>query len=215
MKRCYLFRTLSTVALFLTAVGSAAYAQVTVDYSATVDSILDTNGSLAPIGDAVLLGNFPSGFDFSTHQTYASLTASGGFTQFDSTTISSPGKFADEVIFQTGSPALGKQLYIWILNNPDPTQATAWVILTNNDTTSQWFVPNAPPDFVSPDTSDIGVVIPSGAFGVGVFNAAEPNGTNKTDWKMTSMAAIPEPSTYALIGLGALGMVGLRRRIKR
>ena len=63
------------------------------------------------------------------------------------------------------------------------------------------------------DPIEQGTFIPPGALGVGVFNGTYPAAdTNQTDWKFQ---AIPEPSTYALVGLGALGMMGLRRRIKR
>jgi len=48
---------------------------------------------------------------------------------------------------------------------------------------------------------------PGGSLGDLVFQ------DNLNPFKTT--IAIPEPSTYALIGLGAMGMMALRRRIKR
>jgi len=179
-----------------------------VEFDALGDRILETDG-LPHAGDTVRLGVFPTNFDFSANQTFSSLDAA--FTQVGGTsgmtTTINTGQFSGNAV-QTTSGLEGMQLYVWVLN---PTN-TAWVIVTNTSD-PDWKVP-ADGGFNVIDTSDIGTFVPVGAFGIGVFNNADPAGTNMTDWKMTTMP-IPEPSTFGLIGVGALGMLALRRRIKR
>ncbi len=213
MKRPYSLFTFVAIAVTISLVASVR-AQEQVEYGALADHVLDSSGAFAPDGDAVLLGTWAPGFDFSTNQTFSSLSTN--FTQFDSTTIgaggiNSMGQFITDALL-TNTNFNGKQLYIWVLNSSTPASATSWVIVTNNS--SAWTVPTTPGDFTAIDMSDPGTFIPAGAFGVSVFDAANPSGTNMTDWKMTNFSAIPEPSTCALMLAGAVGLLALRRRTK-
>jgi hypothetical protein len=214
MKCSHLARFVSATALCLIASASLALAQETVEYSALGDNIRDPNGSLAAPGEAVLLGTFAPGFNFSANQTFSSL--SGAFTQFDSTTIgaagsgTSSGQFFKDALL-TNTAFNGNQLYVWVLNSSTPASATAWVILTNNSST--WKVPTTAGDFTAIDMSDVGTFIPSGAFGIGQTSSINNPAGNQTDWKMT--AAIPEPSTFALMIAGGVGFLALRSRGRR
>ena len=204
MKNTHLLRALLAIVAAILVAAPAARAQVFVFYSDT-DQILNAAG--APANGTVRIGTFTSGFNFGAN-TYDFSTLNANFTEFDTATLTN-GKFSDS--FNASGAQLGKQIFLWALDSTvSPTQ---WVILTNTTDTTNWTVPQAAGDFAVVDPIEQGTFIPAGALGVGVFNGAYPAGdTNQTDWKMQ---AIPEPSTYALIGLGAVGMMGLRRRIKR
>jgi hypothetical protein len=199
-------RILILLAALVIAGAGSLPAQVTVEYGALGNSILNPDGSGADPGQLVRLGTFPSGFDFSANQTFASLDAA--FTQFDTTTIAgapgtSEGQFFDSIVL-TNSAFLGKLLYVWVLDTATASSPAAWLILTSTD--PNWVTPTAGPDFTAIDTSDPGVFVPLGALGAPVANAISPNGK---DWQLV---AVPEPSTYALLVLGATAAVVMRRR---
>jgi hypothetical protein len=170
------------------------------------------NGSLAPVGEAVLLGTFTAGFDFTANKTFSSLSAA--FTQFDSTTIGTggvlAGQFVKDVVLNNAA-FNNKQLYMWVFNNATPSSATAWAIVTN--LSSAWTVPPTAGDFTAIDGSDIGTFIPTGAAGTGVPSSINNPGGNQTDWEMT-LASVPEPSSIALAALG-LVIIPLARRLRR
>lgn len=215
MKRHPYLLTYIAVAIIATFVAASAHAQEQVEYGATADHILNPDGNTAADGDAVLLGTWAPGFDFTANNTFSSLSAA--FTQFDTTTLGTggfvnTGQFIKDVVL-TNPTFNGKQLYIWVFNNANPMNANAWAIVTNN--TTAWTVPTTAGDFTAIDMSDNGAFVPPGALGVAVFNASNPGAggvLSQNDWKMTM---VPEPSTYMLLGMGAVGMLTLRRRLKR
>ena len=184
-------------------------AQVTVEYGALGNSIRDPDGTGADSGQLVRLGTFPTNFDFSANQTFASLDAA--FTQFDTTTIAgglgtTEGQFFDSVVL-TNSAFFGKLLYVWVLNTTAAVDPTAWLILTSTD--PNWVTPTAGPEFTAIDTSDPGVFVPIGALGTSLANATSPN---MKDWQLV---AVPEPSTYALLAAGCAAAVAMRVRRRR
>lgn len=183
-----------------------ARAQVTVEYGALGNNILNPDGTAADPGQLVRLGTFPTNFDFSANQTFASLDAA--FTQFETTTIAgasdtTEGQFFDSVVL-TNSAFFNKLLYVWVLNTTTASDPTAWLILTSTD--PNWVTPPAGPEFTTIDTSDPGVFVPVGAFGTAITNSLSPNGV---DWQLV---AVPEPSTYALVAVGSAAVLIARRR---
>lgn len=200
-------RKLLSVGCAVILAGGAHAAQV--NYGDQGNFILDPDLSLAEIGSLVRLGTFPVGFDFAANSTDFSAT-NNAFTEFDSTTIgaapgSGAGQFYDTAIINGFA---NTQLYIWVLNNGIAAAADAWVIVTN----PAWLVPVDPAggmETVDFDTSDRGTIIPPGAQG---FTAENLNSTNLVNF---GMQPIPEPSTYALLAVGAAGLVALRRRKRR
>lgn len=199
------FFSLAAAMLVLGAVSLRA--QATVEYSALGDNIRIDTTTLAPTGDAVLFGYFPSGFDFSANQTFSSLSAA--FVQLDSTTISpAPGHFDDSGL-QTKT---NQEFYIWAFNNPTPSSASAWLIVTN----PSWTLPTAQAgDTGTFDTSDVGTFVPNGAQGFGITSSINNPAGNQTDWVMGTPTVVPEPSTYALLGCAAGVILLVRTRNKR
>jgi hypothetical protein len=182
--------------------------QATVEYSALGDNIRNPDGSLAPVGEAVRFGFFPSGFNFGANQTFSSLNSS--FTQLDSTTINAGAGHFDDTGLQT---LVGQQFYIWALNSTPATlsSATGWVILTNPN----WVLTSAQlGDTGFFDTSDVGTVVPTGALGHGITSTINNPAGNQTDWVM-DLAAVPEPSSVALAAIGLVAVGAVRRLRKR
>jgi hypothetical protein len=190
--------------------GASGFAQVVenIEFDALANKILNPNGSTAADGDIVRLGLFPTGFNFSANQTFSSLDAA--FTQLG-TTSTIGGQFTNDIV-NTTSGFEGRELYIWVLNSSTPATANAWVILTDTADTN-WKVPNDGANTII-DAGDPAVFVPIGALGISVPNANSPNGK---DWEMQSLAAVPEPSTYAstLLGLSGFALVSLRRRFRK
>ncbi len=190
----------------------SAQAQVTVEYSALADYVLNPSLTKAATGDAVLMGTFAPGFNFAANQTFTSLSAA--FTQFDSTTVGAnstgPGQF-DNTVSLTNAAFYNKQIYIWVLNSATPSSATAWAILTNNSAT--WVTPATPPLSTAVDLSDPGTFVPLGANGMAIMPSMFTGAPNNTDWEMT---VVPEPSTLAFAGIAVLALAARQlRRFRR
>ena len=187
---------------------SAAQA-ASIDYGSVGNVILNPDGvSPSLTGNAVRVGTFAPGFDFSLNSTNFAATNSA-FTEYDNTVIGSGGapvgQFFDTTPFLSG--ITGVRIFVWVFDSPNPAAATAWAIVTSND--GNWVGPADGPNSTSVDTSDAGVFIPMGALGQRV--PAPPlttaNGFN------IQMIAVPEPSTYAMLAVGALGLAwGVFRR---
>ena len=195
---------LALVAAAALVLPSAKAAQV--NYGDLGNFILDPDLSLADIGSLVRLGTFTPGFDFGANSTDFAATNSA-FTEFDTTAIgaapgSGAGQFYDTVVL--ASNLANTQLYIWVLNNGVAASANAWVIVTN----PSWLVPPDPTvgtASIDIDTSDPGTIIPPGARG---FTDENLNSANLVDF---AMQPIPEPSTYALVIIGSLAVLGWQR----
>ena len=206
----YLFTSVRRTLLSLAAavvVASTSADAAQVNYGDLGNFILEPDLSLAEIGSLVRLGTFTAGFDFAANSTDFAATNTA-FTEFDTTAIgaasgSGAGQFYDTVLLNNSFA--NTQLYIWVLNNGVAASADAWVIVTN----PSWLVPADPAvgtASIDIDTSDPGTIIPPGARG---FTDENLNSANFVDF---AMQPIPEPSTYALIGIGGIALLAWRRR---
>lgn len=138
--------------------------------------------------------------------------------------------------FQSGNPtqAIGvnnPRSAGWAMTFSVPVNAVGLDVFQNNGAGSQFGVPiDATVDVfgVSGLLGSFNATIPSGSAGfAGVFSDAElitsltVNNVNSFDvidnveFGATNVSAVPEPSSLALFGIGALGMIGTRRRRKR
>ena len=68
---------------------------------------------------------------------------------------------------------------------------------------------------IAPGTSSVVMIISTDATKFGMGNASVIDGGAATvqAFQPTSSSTVPEPTTFALLGLGLLGFVGLRRRL--
>lgn len=187
----------------------------TVEYDAQGNYILSTTSTRLPAGSVVELGTFSSSFNFAANSGNYTAT-NAAFTLYATTTIGANGAAAGQ--FAATSPSLdtttapGSRLYIWVFNSSTPSTATAWAIVTDND--SNWVGPAVGAQNVTQlDTSDANVYIPSGALGAIVPDSTAPSGEGFS----IRVGAVPEPSTYAFFGCGLAGLIGLRmqRRARR
>ncbi len=169
-----------------------------VDFGAIASFIRLNNNVILPSGNMVMLGSFPTGFDFTVNTTFAQLSAA--FTLYGTTVIgdagsgNTPGQF-----FSTAGPTLpgvqGDHLYIWMFNSNVPANATQWAIVTNN--AANWTRPVSGLNSTSIDVSDAGTFVPAGA--LGSINGATFD---------VILGIVPEPSTYFLGLVGGTVLVG-------
>lgn len=179
-----------------------------VDFGAIGNFIRLNNNTLVPNGDIVMLGSFPTGFDFTVNTTFAQLTAA--FTLYGTTVIGDAGSgFTPGEFFSSAGPVLpgvaGDRLYIWMFNSAVPANATQWAIISNP--AAAWTRPVSGLTLNSIDASDAGTFVPIGALGSingGTFDIR------------LGIVVIPEPSVMLLGALGlGLGLMALRARRAR
>lgn len=203
-----IYSTLSAALLLVSA--TAAQAEQ-VDFAAVGNFIRLNNGQLDPNGSQVLLGSFPSGFNFTTNTSFSQLFSA--FTLYGSTFIGDPGSGPTPGQFSaTAGPVLpgvvGDRLYLWIFNSPVAASATQWAILTNiSAPIDNWTRPASPDGSTSLDASDLTAFVPAGAIGSIIGG---PGGDIRLGF-----APVPEPSTYALCITGAALVAGAVRRRRK
>ena len=189
-----------------------------VDYLTGSGTYFTLAGTAVPVGNAVWLGFFPTGFTFTQGQTFAQLNAN--FTRIDTV------QFGQDESGLAGGGAIaavpaglfygsafgnqigvGQQLYFWAFNVADPTATapTQFAIVTN--TTWIRLPAGTPPQTIDP-TSDLGTFIPPNTPGT-----RTPTSATTADIRL-GQAPVPEPSTYALalVGLGIAAGIARRRR---
>jgi hypothetical protein len=121
------------------------------------------------------------------------------------------GTFAMSLDFVLGSgtsgnnlPTGGTLLALRFFNGTTVANSTMYNTVT--DPLWVWQNPATPPVNVTLSLDDLGLL----------WESIVKNGQASTTAFHTSIStAIPEPSTYLLFGAGALGMMALRRRVKR
>ncbi len=185
----------------------------TIEFDALGNVILNTGGTLAADGNSVLMGTFASGFDFGANAPDFATTFAA-FSTYGMTTIGTnadpnAGQFSDTAVV-TG--VVGNRLYMWLFNNPTPSAATAWAIITNN--AANWTAPaDSALSSTIIDSSDPGTFVP--ALAGAMASATGPNGPALgfiTQNANIQMQAVPEPSALVLVFCAASGLFLSRRR---
>jgi hypothetical protein len=186
------------------------------------------DGTPLPVGDIALVGSF--------NITPAQITANGGnesflmshFITFGIAHIGDgfidpfrPGYFVgDSTADSNGLGINNAQIYYWVFNSTAAATATQYGIFTDptgaNANSGNWRFPDT--GSVTPITvTDISDVpqdasgILWGGYGVGTSSGPDADPL----YNLASFAAVPEPSSFALFGLGAVGLALIRRRAKR
>ena len=192
-------------------------ALILVGQAANTVSLGDSLGAVLTTADSVEIGWFTSGPNIGAFGTYTQATqflsgwntvAAGTARAFDI-----DGLALNSIELANGNTSLnGKQMYFIAGKGSLLNQATELLILTN----SNWIVPNNVvtdiSDTYSFDVSDAGTTLLWGSFSAaaGVSYEDPSLGTVTLD-EYRTQAIVPEPSTGALMMIGAAGLVALRR----
>jgi len=193
-------------------------AQTLVFGAQTDDSLGLANNTAVPLNSQILLGYYTVAVSSSTFTAFTSpLQFLSNFTQLGSavmgfdvdsipSTPNEPGLFAGGATIATGVTTHdGKQLVYIVGNSPSISTSTQLGVFTS----TSWVLPNNPtgptPQVVSTDINQ--VLNNSSNILFGSYLAA--SGPYGDLYKL--QAVIPEPSTGALMMIGAAGLVALRR----
>ena len=147
-----LFKSCLLAAVLALLPGAAKSEQV--DWGATGNLITLGSGQAAPVGFAVLLGHFTTGFTFAPNQSYSTLIAN--FQTYDQAAIGEGGGGPGQFFASTFPPntlpgTVGDQLYMWAFNNANPAAATEWAIIQN----PTWLRPPSGATTITIDASDL------------------------------------------------------------
>jgi len=200
-------------------------ANTTLTWGALENSIGDASNNPLPTGDIVLAGTFQGLTPSQVAADAAAVSAgtfSGGaaafendFTTFATTTMAganvgnTPGFFS--AVSSNSASTLGivgDEIYYFVFNNSTQSAATQYGIFTA-PANSMWAFPNDTtiPQAIITDVGDV----PQNSSGIlwGSFN------NTASQYDLAQIQAIPEPSTFALGGMGALGLLIAARRKRK
>jgi len=209
------------------AIGSSQLkAAIQIVWGAQTDAGIGlANGTAVPLNSAAKLGYFTTAVNAST---FANLTSASQFlTNFvelasgtmgfdvDSNpgTPNEPGYFASGATLLTGNNAgQGQKLYYLIGNNSVFNNSTQMGVFTGTKVSSGWSNWTLPANPTGPTplvlNSDINEVISSGIlFGSGPVSSGSAYGD-----QYRLAAIVPEPSSFALVGIGLASVFGFRRK---
>jgi hypothetical protein len=220
---------LASILLFVGALSHNVNAQA-IDYAATAQidtGVALTNGSPVPTGSLMAFGYYPTALSgpltgVSSMSDILNPGGSNAFVTIFSGTMGLDdgaggfyeGLFAAGVQSTSATP-VGNQFYYIIGNNPislsDATEAGVF-------TSSSWIIPSLGdpvPTLFANDISEVprdstGILFGAQGIGTpvteGLVDPAAPN---------YNLQAVPEPSTYALLGLAGLALGGYAARRRR
>ncbi len=173
--------------------------------------VVASSGLALPDGNSVLIGSFKSDFSVALHANDLN-ALSGAWNLYGETTIQTlfgvfPGRFSGTES-STSSLFDGQQIWLWIIrttNNvmPTPDFSNVSEYGLYSSTASTWLFPQH--DSVPPGNT---VSINSSEVNQALFGSFDAN--------HLTLAQVPEPSTYVLmgLGLGALGIHAFRKNRK-
>lgn len=218
MKNKKTFRIGLAVLLFVSFGLESRAAQTIVFGAQTDDSLGLANNTAVPLNSQILLGYYTVAVSSSTFTAFTSASQFlNNFTQLGSavmgfdvdsipSTPAEPGLFAGGATIATGvTTHNGKQLVYIVGNTSSISTSTQLGVFTS----TSWILPNNPtgptPQVVSTDINQVLNNANNILFGSYV-TAGGPYGD-----LYRLQAVIPEPSTGALLMIGAVGLVALRR----
>lgn len=195
-----------------------AKAQPTVDWTGIDAQLMPSTGSAnLANGSLVRMGTFNLSGPFNF-----SLIGSPGYSTFEevdaffeelssipTTVISEEAGAFEQYDFEITSPFVnpGDPLYIWAFNSATAANGTEWAIV-GGTAGSQWSVPDTSPGSHAFDLGFQRVI----HFGSDSGIESPISATNATNVRLT---AIPEPSTWLLIGLGCAFVLFRLSHIRR
>ena len=190
----------------------ATHAQISISYSGSAgESNVVNSAGTATNGDTVSIGTFVN-YDPTLPGNASDLSAlQSHWLNFDSTTTRTifgvDGRFAATSAAVNNSAFDGKQIYLWVTEGAG-NNVTEYGLFTDAGS-ADWVFPAhdsaIPPNPIS--SNEINTFL----FGDGISTG----GTGATPGSLQTalVAAVPEPSTFALVGVGLLlGGFWLRRR---
>jgi PEP-CTERM motif len=210
----------AVISLGITILASTTYASTVSWGAAESNGVGLADGTPLPAGDLVWLGSFMTltnaqvANDMSMGDVSAVLS---DFQQFGpgSTIGTGAGGLdgywsANDTTSANAVSLQNKEIFYFVFNAPTTGAATQYGIFTNTSLPS-WVFPddNAIPNTTTTDLSQV----PHDSSGILWGNFGTGSALGFPLYNLAPIAAVPEPSTYALAALGALGLVLLRRRL--
>jgi len=205
------------LAVLAFALTSALRAELTITASAanTVSMALQSGAVLLGSNSRVELGYYSSAVDRALFESYTSASSfTTGWTSIATGTSNwsgYDGLFSVDTLLATGNNTLlNKQLFILVGNASSIATSTEIAVMTN----SSWLVPANPTgdipeaygfDILDVTTQQSGILFGSYSAGGGAYPSEGVVDAVKLQ------AVVPEPSTGALMMIGAAGLVALRR----
>jgi hypothetical protein len=192
-----------------------------VDFGMTL-GVVNNNGSLLANSGLFQVGTFSGyndglGASYFTGKDYATL--SGAFSAFtlsgsDPTTTDAFGNYYNS--YETGSTVAGTRLFSWIYSTTTASPSANWTIVSGpiggtSPFDAQWLA-------VAPLSTDVNV-IELGINSNVLFAQSNPgiafSPNTSVDPDGVNLNLVPEPSTYALLGLAGLALGGYAARRRR
>ena len=167
-------------------------------------------GTFAGYSDSTGLSSYFSGKDWTTLR--ASFTSLLEISSPQALNASSGQYYGS---FDTVSTAANTRLFAWIHSSTTPLASANWAVITGgaNPTGSNDSVFNPMWLAVAPSAGEINIIEAATIYTqvVASSGGASIIGTSEFDPEGANISLVPEPSTGALMMIGAVGLVALRR----
>jgi hypothetical protein len=183
--------------------------------SSSATSLLHVDSGGDPVAATINieLGIFDPGFD---PQSESPATWFDSWITLDIASYNAGASFFSSS-YEADNPAIGgRQAYIWLFTDPNPTAGSEWALITDGDGQggNDWMVPDVgdqtevPLEWRVNEATEVLFGATESMSGMGVVEAAPPAGFELQTFGFAP--PVPEPSTAAFLVV-ALGL-GLRRR---